>query len=111
MNTADPRAALNALIDAFERHYDLVTASEEIDDDVIDAAAERVADAFDAYDGVLFDEYGAATPLIVFGADDDDDDEDDDFDDLDDDFDDFDDLEDDEFDDDDDDVDDDEDVR
>ncbi len=109
MNTSGPRAALTALIDAFERHFDLVTASEEIDDDVINAAAERVADTFDHYDGVLFDTYGAATPLVVFGEDDDEDDDFEDDDDLDDDFDDFDELDDDEFDDDE--FDDDEDAR
>lgn len=120
MSTTDPRAALTALIDALERHYTAAVDPSGQDDPALDRANDRLAEAFDIYDGALFDAVGTATPLVVFDDEDDFDDFDDDFeddddddyeddedDDLDEDFEDFDDLDDDEFDDDADDADDD----
>ena len=107
--TADPRAALTALVAALETHLETAAVSRGDDDPAVVEAYERVAETFTAYDDALMDAYGEVTPLEVYDdelAGDDDDDDDDDADD--DDFDDDDDADDDDFDDDDDDDDDDE---
>ncbi len=84
MNT-DPRSALAALIAAFERHYEAVAASRGDDDPHLDAATERLADAFNLYDDALFDSFDVSTPFVVFdGDDDDEDDDEDDWEDIDD---------------------------
>lgn len=109
--TADPRAALSALIAALENHLEMAALRPGEDDPAVIAAYERVAEAFSAYDDALMDAYGEVTPLEVYDEDLVGDDEDDDADDADadDEDDDFDDDEDDDFDDDDeDDLDDDE---
>lgn len=89
--TADPRAALTALVAALETHLETAAVRRGEDDPAVVAAYERVAEAFSAYDDALMDAYGEVTPLEVYDedlVDDDDDDEDefgdDDFDDEDD---------------------------
>lgn len=82
--TADPRAALSALVAALETHLETAAVRRGDDDPAVVEAYERVAETFMAYDDALMDAYGEVTPLEVY----DEDDDDDDFDDADDDFDD-----------------------
>ncbi len=107
--TADPRAALSALVAALETHLETAAVSRGEDDPSVVEAYERVAEAFTAYDDALMDAYGEVTPLEVYDEDlvDDDDVEDDGEDDDDYDYVDDDDLDDDDDDEDDDDGDDD----
>ena len=85
--SADPRAALNQLVSAFERHLEASSTRHGDDDPTVVAAYEDLADAFEAYDGALYDAYGEMTPLDIYTGDepDDDGDEDDEDDDTDDD--------------------------
>lgn len=80
--SADPRAALNQLVAAFERHLEASSTRHGDDDPSVVAAYEDLADAFEAYDGALYDAYGEMTPLDIYtgddGPDDDGPDEDDD---------------------------------
>ncbi|MDO5501115.1 MAG: hypothetical protein Q4F67_15690, partial [Propionibacteriaceae bacterium] len=78
--TADPRAALTALVAALETHLETAAVSRGDDDPAVIAAYERIAEAFSAYDDALMDAYGEVTPLEVYDDDlvDDDDDDDDD---------------------------------
>ena len=89
--SADPRAALNQLVSAFERHLEASSIRHGEDDPTVVAAYEDLADAFEAYDGALYDAYGEMTPLDIYtgdeGSDEDGDDEDDEDDDEDDDLD------------------------
>jgi hypothetical protein len=102
--TADPRAALTALVAAFERHLEVATARHDPDDQAVVTAAEELSDAFFDYDEALFDATGVTTPLDgPFDEDDLDDEDEDDDDELDDD---VEDLEDDDEEDDDEDLDD-----
>ena len=82
--SADPRAALNQLVAAFERHLEASSTRHGDDDPTVVAAYEDLADAFEAYDGALYDAYGEMTPLDIYSGDDerDDPDEDDDSDDA-----------------------------
>ena len=78
--SADPRAALSQLVAAFERHLEASSTRHGDDDPTVVAAYEDLADAFEAYDGALYDAYGEMTPLDIYsgddeGPDDDDDDE------------------------------------
>ena len=89
--SADPRAALSQLVAAFERHLEASSTRHGDDDPTVVAAYEDLADAFEAYDGALYDAYGEMTPLDIYSGDDDgdedadgDDDVDDDSDELDD---------------------------
>ena len=79
--SADPRAALNQLVSAFERHLEASSTRHGDDDPTVVAAYEDLADAFEAYDGALYDAYGEMTPLDIYTGDDDEGDEDDDSDD------------------------------
>ncbi|WP_192796541.1 hypothetical protein [Serinicoccus kebangsaanensis] len=84
--TADPRAALTALVAALETHLETAAVSRGEDDPAVVEAYERIAEAFTAYDDALMDAYGEVTPLEVYdddlaSEDDDEDEEDDDFDD------------------------------
>jgi hypothetical protein len=79
--SADPRAALDRLVSAFERHLEASSARRGEDDPSVVAAYEDLADAFEAYDGVLYDAYGEMTPLDIYSGDDEDDDDDADLDD------------------------------
>ena len=74
--SADPRAALNQLVAAFERHLEASSTRHGDDDPTVVAAYEDLADAFEAYDGALYDAYGEMTPLDIYGGDDDPDDDD-----------------------------------
>lgn len=106
--TADPRAALSALVAALETHLETAAVRRGDDDPAVVEAYERIADAFTAYDDALLDAYGEVTPLEVYDEDLVGDDEDDDADDADadDEDDDFDDDDEDDLDDDEDDLDD-----
>ena len=75
--TADPRAALALLVSALERHLEVATTRRDPDDPGVIAAAEALAEAFDDYDEVLFAATEVATPLAVYGDEDDFDDDDD----------------------------------
>ena len=75
--SADPRAALTQLVAAFERHLEASSTRHGEDDPTVVAAYEDLADAFEAYDGALYDAYGEMTPLDIYSGDEDDGDEDD----------------------------------
>ncbi len=79
--SADPRAALNQLVSAFERHLEASSTRHGDDDPTVVAAYEDLADAFEAYDGALYDAYGEMTPLDIYTGDDDGDEDEDDSDD------------------------------
>ena len=51
--SAEPRAALNALISAFERHLEACASKHGEDDPTVVAASDDLADAFEAYDDAL----------------------------------------------------------
>jgi len=76
--SADPRAALSQLVAAFERHLEASSTRHGDDDPTVVAAYEDLADAFEAYDGALYDAYGEMTPLDIYGGDDEADERDDD---------------------------------
>lgn len=78
--TADPRAALSALVSALERHLEAAASRRGENDPSVVAAYRDLADAFEDYDDALMDTYGEVTPLEVYTGDEDDDepDEDDD---------------------------------
>jgi hypothetical protein len=69
--SADPRAALNQLVAALERHLEASSTRHGEDDPSVVAAYEDLADAFEAYDGALYDAYGEMTPLDIYTGDDD----------------------------------------
>ena len=79
--SADPRAALNQLVSAFERHLEASSTRHGDDDPTVVAAYEDLADAFEVYDAALYDAYGEMTPLDIYTGDDGDDDADEDGDD------------------------------
>jgi hypothetical protein len=86
--SADPRAALNQLFSAFERHLEASSTRHGDDDPSVVAAYEDLADAFEVYDGALYDAFGEMTPLDIYtddgeGERDDEDDDDDDTDEVD----------------------------
>lgn len=84
--SADPRAALNQLFSAFERHLEASSTRHGDDDPSVIAAYEDLADAFEVYDGALYDAFGEMTPLDIYtddGEGERDDDEDDDTDEVD----------------------------
>lgn len=77
----DPRAALEALVGAFEEHLAAASNRRGDDDPAVDGAYIAIADAFDAYEEALYEAYDEVTPLTVFAEDDSDEedsDEDDD---------------------------------
>ena len=76
---ADPRAALEALTLAFERHLEACSARRGDDDPAVIAASDALADAVETYDDALLNAFTEMTPLVLL----DDDDFDDDFDDED----------------------------
>jgi hypothetical protein len=79
--TADPRAALTALVAALETHLETAAVRRGEDDPSVIEAYERVAEAFTAYDDALMDAYGEVTPLEVYDEALTDDEDGDDFDD------------------------------
>lgn len=85
---AEPRAALEKLTSALERHLEACSARRGESDPAVVAAYFELADAFEAYDDALMDAYNEVTPLEVYSEeefDEDDDELDDDFDEDDDD--------------------------
>jgi hypothetical protein len=72
--SAEPRAALNALIAAFERHLEACASKRGEDDPTVVAASDDLADAFEAYDDALLDRFNEVTPLEIYGDDDDEED-------------------------------------
>jgi hypothetical protein len=72
--SADPRAALSQLVAAFERHLEASSTRHGDDDPTVVAAYEDLADAFEVYDGALYDAYGEMTPLDIYSGEDDEDD-------------------------------------
>ena len=85
--TSDPRAALSALVVAFERHLEACAGRHGEDDPGVVAAYDDLVDAFEAYDSSLYEATGEMTPFDIYGGDDDEesDDSDDDADEDDDD--------------------------
>ncbi|HEY7719754.1 MAG TPA: hypothetical protein VH915_13415 [Pedococcus sp.] len=69
--TADPRAALERLVTALERHLDACAAKSGEDDPLVEAAYDDLADAFEDYDEALLATFGELTPLQVYDEDDD----------------------------------------
>lgn len=81
--STDPRAALQALVNALEEHLAAAANRRSDDDPSVDGAYLAIANSFEAYEEALYDAYDEVTPLTVFADDDDsdddyDDDEDDD---------------------------------
>ncbi len=68
--SADPRAALNTPVGGLGRHLEASSAPREEDDPAVIAAYDDLADAFEDYDGALFDAYGEMTPLDIYVDDD-----------------------------------------
>ncbi len=83
--TRHPRAALNELVAALERHLEMAADRRGKDDPAVVAAYQRIANAFVDYDDSLLEAYGEVTPLDVYSDDGEDDDESDDDDERDDD--------------------------
>lgn len=83
----NPQDALNRLMAAFEAHAQAARAAEFSDPSIVEAADQRLRDAFFTYDDALFNAYEVELPLEIVDEDDDDYDDfdDDDLDDLDDD--------------------------
>lgn len=71
--TAEPRAALSALVSALERHLEAAASRRGENDPSVVAAYRDLADAFEDYDDSLMDTYGEVTPLEVYTGDEDDD--------------------------------------
>ncbi len=80
--TRHPRAALNELVAALERHLEMAADRRGKDDPAVVAAYQRIANAFVDYDDALLEAYGEVTPLDVYSDDGEDDDDDYDEDDL-----------------------------
>jgi hypothetical protein len=70
--SADPRAALDRLVAAFERHLEASSTRRGEDDPSVIATYEDLADAFEVYDAALYDAYGEMTPLDIYTDEDDD---------------------------------------
>lgn len=75
--TAEPRAALSALVSALERHLEAAASRRGENDPTVVAAYRDLADAFEDYDDSLMDTYGEVTPLEVYAGDDEPDEDDD----------------------------------
>lgn len=70
----DPSAALDELIAAFRDHLDAATTERDPDSDAVLDAAAVLADAFDAYDEVLYEVTGVDTPFYLDDSDEDEED-------------------------------------
>ncbi|MDR1392593.1 MAG: DNA primase [Bifidobacteriaceae bacterium] len=68
---AEPRAALQRLVAALERHFEAVASGRGDQDQAYEAAYRQLIEAFEAYDDVLYDAYGADTPFLVYDEDED----------------------------------------
>lgn len=78
--STDSRVSLEALISALQEHLAAATNKRGDDDPALERAYYALADAFEAYEDVLYDATGEVTPLDIF----EDEDEDEDFEDFDD---------------------------
>ena len=78
--TADPRAALETLASAFERHLEACSGRRGENDPAVVAAYQALADAFEDYDDALMDAFNEVTPLEVYSEEDFDEDDDDEYD-------------------------------
>ena len=76
--SADPRAALVVLQAALERHLEACVNRHGEDDPAVASAYEHLVDAFEAYDGALYEATGEMTPLDIYDEDEDSDDDSDD---------------------------------
>lgn len=74
----DPRMALQSLTSALEEHLAAAASRRGDDDPAVESAYMAIADAFDVYEEVLYDQYNEVTPLVIFDEDEDDDDDDED---------------------------------
>ncbi|HQH08846.1 MAG TPA: hypothetical protein PK428_13640, partial [Phycicoccus sp.] len=63
-------AALAALVVAFERHLEACAGRHGEDDPGVIAAYDDLVDAFEVYDGALYDATGEMTPFDIYGNDD-----------------------------------------
>lgn len=63
----DPRAALEKLTIALERHFEAATSRRDPDHPMVSAAAQDLAEAFDEYDEALYEATEVATPLAIYG--------------------------------------------
>jgi hypothetical protein len=78
--TSNPRAALDRLVAALERHLVAAGARRGEADPVVVAAYQTLADAFEDYDEALYTAYDEVTPFVLYDDvedEDEDDDEDD----------------------------------
>ena len=75
--STDPRAALQALVNALEEHLAAAANRRSEDDPTVDGAYLAIANTFEAYEEALYDAYDEVTPLTVFAEEDDSDDDDD----------------------------------
>jgi hypothetical protein len=73
----DPRAALDALVTALERHLEAAAGRRGENDPVVLAAYRSVAEAFEDYDDALLDAFDEVTPLEVFRGDEEDEEDED----------------------------------
>ena len=64
--TPDPRAALARLVAALEGHLDAAANRRGEADPAVEAAYQRLADAFEAYDSALYETYDEVTPLVLY---------------------------------------------
>ena len=76
--STDPRAALQALVNALEEHLAAAANRRSDDDPSVDSAYVAIANSFEAYEEALYDAYDEVTPLTVFADEDDDPDYDED---------------------------------
>lgn len=70
--STEPRDALNRLVAALEYHFDAAQSGPG-DSDAVDAAEERLCDAFIAYDDSLFTHFGVDLPFDLVDEDEDED--------------------------------------
>ncbi|MCW1248751.1 hypothetical protein ODZ83_00800 [Acaricomes phytoseiuli] len=61
----DPGIALQALTAALEDHLAAVRARRGEDDPAVEAAYSAIIEAFDAYEDLLYENYGEVTPLVI----------------------------------------------
>ncbi|GAA4992068.1 primosomal protein [Kineococcus glutinatus] len=64
--TPDPRAALARLVAALEGHLDAAANRRGEADPAVEAAYQRLADAFEVYDTALYSTYDEVTPLVLY---------------------------------------------
>ena len=64
--TPDPRVALARLVAALEGHLDAAANRRGDADPAVEAAYQRLADAFELYDSALYAVYDEVTPLVLY---------------------------------------------